>query len=133
MTYSSPAAPQEFDVITGRADSMKEFLARAKPLRMEIVNGISAKVMEVKDGQAKQYGVDCRSRRIPGQAGHGAAGGAAVTVLEVKHLSFAKPPASAFTRPRGCKVIAGESTATGGHAEFGTEAPPPSPPPRSPP
>ena len=122
MTYSSPAAPKEFDVITGFADSMKDFLAHAKPLRKETVHGISAKVMEAKDGQAKSTVWIADPGGFPVKVVMVPAGGAAVTVLEVKQLSFARPPASAFTRPRGCKVVAGESTATGGHAEFGTGA-----------
>lgn len=122
MTYGSPAAPKEFDVITGFADSMKDFLARAKPLRKETVHGISAKVMEAKEGQAKSTLWIADPGGFPVKVVMAPAGGAAVTVLEVKQLSFAKPPASAFTRPRGCEVVEGEATATGGHAEFGTGA-----------
>ena len=48
-------------------------------------------------------------------------GGAATTMLEVKQLSFTKPPASAFAPPTGCKAVSGEATATGVHAEFGTD------------
>jgi hypothetical protein len=53
MTYTSPAVPDEFDVITASADSMKDFLAHAKLLRRETVNGIPAKVMELTADQMK--------------------------------------------------------------------------------
>ena len=122
MTYRSPAAPQEFDVITGWAVPMKELLARAKQLRKETVNGVSARVMEVKGDQGEQTVWVADRGGFPVKLVMRPAGKPPITMLEIKDLSFAKPPASAFTRPSGCQVVPGESTATGGHAEIGTGA-----------
>ncbi len=122
MSYTSPAAPEELDVITGSADSMRAFLARARPLWKEKVNGIPARVVEVKEGQARLTGWVADPGGFLVKVIMNPAGGGSITVLEVKRLSFAKPPASALTRPHGCKAVAGEATATGGHAEFGSEA-----------
>jgi len=120
MTYTSPAVPDEFDVITASADSMKDFLAHAKLLRRETVNGIPAKVMELTADQMKVTAWIADPGGFPVKEVMVPPGGAATTMLEVKQLSFARPPASAFTPPTGCKVVSGEATATGAHAEFST-------------
>jgi hypothetical protein len=129
MDYSSPGAPSEFDVITGAADLMQGLTdsgkLRPEQVGSETVNGIAAKVFEVTSPQAKQgkakiwlaekgnyplkwvgIGPDCMQQ----------------TVIEVKQLSFAKPPASTFTPPPGCQQIQGEATANGVHAEIGLGA-----------
>lgn len=120
MTYTSPAVPDEFDVITASADSMKDFLAHAKLLRRETVNGIPAKVMELTADQMKVTAWIADPGGFPVKEVMVPPGGAATTMLEVKQLSFARPPASAFTLPTGCKAVSGEATATGAHAEFST-------------
>lgn len=123
MTYTSPAVPDEFDVITASADSMKDFLDHAKLLRRETVNGIPAKVMELTADQTKVTAWIADPGGFPVKEVMVPPGGAATTMLEVKQLSFAKPPASAFAPPTGCKVVSGEATATGAHVEFSSEAP----------
>jgi hypothetical protein len=120
MTYTSPAVPDEFDVITASADSMKDFLAHATLLRRETVNGIPAKVMEMTADQMKVTAWIADPGGFPVKEIMVPPGGAATTMLEVKQLSFARPPASAFAPPTGCKVVSGEATATGVHAEFST-------------
>ena len=123
MTYTSPAVPDEFDVITASADSMKDFLAHAQLLRRETVNGIPAKVMELTADQMKVTAWIADPGGFPVKEVIVPPGGAATTMLEVKQLSFARPPASAFAPPTGCKEVSGEATATGAHAEFSTGAP----------
>ncbi|MGA2572519.1 MAG: hypothetical protein ABSF23_18580, partial [Terracidiphilus sp.] len=120
MTYTSPAVPDEFDVITASADSMKDFLGHATLLRRETVNGIPAKVMEMSTDQMKVTAWIADPGGFPVKEIMLPPGGAATTMLEVKQLSFAKPPASAFAPPAGCKAVGGEATATGVRAEFGT-------------
>jgi hypothetical protein len=123
MTYTSPAVPDEFDVITASAESMKDFLAHATLLRRETMNGIPAKVMEMTADQMKVTAWITDPGGFPVKEVMVPPGGAATTMLEVKQLSFARPPASAFAPPAGCKVVSGEATATGAHAEFGSGAP----------
>ena len=121
MTYTSPAVPDEFDVMTASADSMKDFLAHAKLLRRETVNGIPAKVMEMSADQMKVTAWIADPGGFPVKEVMVPPGGAATTMLEVKELSFARPPASAFDPPKGCTPIQGEATATGAHAEFNSD------------
>ena len=123
MTYTSPAVPDEFDVITASADSMKDFLAHARLLRRENVNDIPAKVMELTADQMKVTAWIADPGGFPVKEVMVPPGGAATTMLEVKQLSFARPPASAFAPPASCKVVSGEATATGAHAEFSSGAP----------
>ncbi|MGA2908429.1 MAG: hypothetical protein ABSE36_12055 [Terracidiphilus sp.] len=120
MTYTSPAVPDEFDVITASADSMKDFLAHAKLLRRETVNGIPSKVMELNADQMKVTAWIADPGGFPVKEVMTGEDGKATTMLEVKKLSFARPPASAFETPKGCTAIQGEATATGARAEFGT-------------
>jgi hypothetical protein len=115
--------PDEFDVITASTDSMKDFLAHATLLRREIVNGIPAKIMEMTADQMKVTAWIADPGGFPVKEVMVPPGGAATTMLEVKQLSFARPPASAFAPPTGCKVVSGEATAIGVHAEFSTGAP----------
>ncbi len=120
MDYTSPAAPDEFDVMNVSPD-MKGFLAHATLLRRETVNGIPAKVMEMNADQMKVTAWFADPGGFPVKEIMVPPGGAPTTMLEVKQLSFAKPPASALAPPSGCKAVQGEATATGVHAEFGSE------------
>lgn len=123
MTYTSPAVPDEFDVITASADSIKDFLAHARLLRKETVNGIPTKVMELSADQMKVTAWIADPGGFPVKEVMAPPAGAATTILEVRQLSFARPPASDFAPPTGCKVVNGEATATGAHAEFSSGAP----------
>ena len=118
MTYSSPAAPAEFDIISGAADLVKELTADDKaPLKQvgaETVNGIPAKVF-FSDGAAKGKIWMADNGGFPVKVAVIGPDGKEETLIEMKHLSLAKPPASAFTPPSGCTKVAGESSATGGH------------------
>ncbi|MGO8759661.1 MAG: hypothetical protein ACLQG3_16205 [Terracidiphilus sp.] len=119
MTYTSPAVPDAFDVMNPSPD-MADFLAHAALLRRETVNGIPAKVMEMTADQMKVTAWIADPGGYPVKEVMVPPGGTATTMLEVKQLSFARPPASAFAPPNGCTPVQGEATATGVHAEFGT-------------
>jgi hypothetical protein len=119
MDYTSPAAPPEFDVITGSADSMKELLQHARQVGTETVNGIPAKVMEATFEQGKETVWIAQNGAFPVKVVMRGPDGKSNTLIELKQLSFAKPPASALAPPAGCTTIQGEATATGAHAEFG--------------
>jgi hypothetical protein len=119
MTYTSPAAPDAFDVMNASPD-IGDFLAHATLLRRETVNGIPAKVMGMTSGQMKVTAWIADPGGYPVKEVMTAQDGTASTMLELKQLSFAKPSASIFAPPAGCKAVQGEATATGVHAEFST-------------
>lgn len=119
MTYTSPAVPDEFDVMNPSPD-IKDFLAHATLLRREILNGIPAKVLESSADRMKVTAWIADPGGFPLKEVMTPPGGAATTILEVRQFSFARPPASAFLPPTGCKAVGGEATATGVQAEFGT-------------
>jgi len=122
MKYNSPAAPPMFDPISGSADLMKEFTSKngqMKEVGTETVNGISTKVMEVTSAQGNGKVWLAQNGGFPVKVVSIGPDGKEQTVSEVKQLSFAKPPASAFTPPEGCTTIQGEGSATGVHAVVG--------------
>jgi hypothetical protein len=125
MSYTSPAVPEQFDVITGSAASrsMTDFLAHATVLREEIVNGVPARVMELTIAQMTETVWIADSGGFPVKVVIIPPGGVATTTLEVKQLSFAKPPASALIPPSDCNAIKGEAMATGVHAELAQDGP----------
>lgn len=125
MDYTSPAAPPEFDMISGAADLMKEMGAdkdQSKQVGTETVNGLAAKVMEVNSAQGKGKVWVAVKGNFPIKIVSIAPDGNVLTVIEMKQLSFAKPPASTFNLPEGCTAIQGEASAHGVHAETGPGA-----------
>jgi hypothetical protein len=121
MDYASPAAPAEFDVISGGADLIKELTSDAKePMKQvgtDTVNGVAATVFEENGSGGKGKLWLAAKGGYPLRIDAISADGKVETVIEVKKLSFAKPPASKFVPPAGCQAVQGVSTATGGHAE----------------
>jgi len=121
MDYASPAAPAEFDLISGGADLIKELTSDStgplKPLGTDTVNGIATKVFEEdgKGGKGKIWIAD--KGGYPVKVAAIGADGKEETIIEVKQLSFTKPAAAKFIPPAGCQEVGGVSTATGGHAE----------------
>jgi len=103
--YNHPIAPPELDVITGTDALIRELTQGnppMKPVGTETVNGISAKVMDI-PGKAKVWlaqdgGFLVKVVTIDPD-------GKASTIIEVKQLSFAKPPSSALTPPTGCSQV----------------------------
>ena len=119
MTYTSPAAPDAFDVMNASPD-IADFLAQAKLLRNETVNGIPAKVMEMTADQMRITAWIADPGGFPVKEIITGQDGKTTTMLEMKQLRFAKPPASTFLPPSGCTAIQGEATATGVNAQFGS-------------
>jgi len=119
-TYTSPALPAAFDPISG-AEEMRQEMAKLKPavLRTETVNGLATKVYEAPIEEIKgkmrlfveqKYGFVVKQVLVMGN-------GKEETLSEVKSVSFTKPSPDLFVTPQNCRVQAGESSATGGHAE----------------
>jgi hypothetical protein len=130
MEYTSPAAPPQFDVVSGSADFLQQLASESqsppKQVGTENVDGVAASIMEV--GRQAPPG---RARIWVAQKGNFllkwviiAANGQQQTMIEVKQLSFAKPPAADLAPPTGCAAVEGKVSASGGHAEvsFGASA-----------
>jgi hypothetical protein len=104
--YNNPIAPPELDVISGASAIIKELTegnAQLKQVGTETLNGIPAKVMEV-TGKAKVW--IAQDGGFPVRVVSIEPDGKATTIIEVKELSFAKPPAAVFTPPTGCAQAA---------------------------
>lgn len=105
QVYNDPAGPKELDVISGSADLMKEMSGpndKSRQVGTETLNGIPAKVVEITspEGNAKVW--FSQAGNYPIKIVSIAKDGKETTMLEVKQLSFARPPASAFTLPASC-------------------------------
>jgi len=126
MEYASSAAPAEFDFISGGADLVKEFTNDGKNIPQtigkEVLNGIPTTVEEVGSPQGKGKIWLADQGGFPVKVMGPGADGKLETIIEIKQLSFAKPPASVFTPPAGCQAIGGEATANGVHAEIGGDS-----------
>jgi plastocyanin len=84
------------------------------------VNGIPAKVMEMTADQMRITAWIADPGGFPVKEIITGQDGKTTTMLEMKQLRFAKPPASTFLPPSGCTAIQGEATATGVNAQFGS-------------
>ena len=119
MDYTSPGAPPEFDVISGAADLMKELTQDGKvtltPVGAETLNGIPAKIFEAVSLQGKGRIWLSDQGNYPLKVVFIGADGKQETVIEVKDLSFARPPAAAFIPPAHCQAIQGEATENSVH------------------
>jgi len=105
--YAEPAAPGELDPIAGGEALLKEMAgdAQMKQAGTETINGIATKVVEITSAKgggkvwiAQNGGFVVKIAAI-------GADGKAQTIIEIKQLSLAKPPASAFAIPAGCQAI----------------------------
>jgi hypothetical protein len=121
MTYGSPGAPPEFDVISGAADLMKELTSDAKePMKQvgtETVNGIAAKVFEENGSGGKGRIWLADKGGYPLKIAVIGPDGKEQTMIEVKNLSFAKPAAAKLVPPSGCQEVQGVSTASDGSSQ----------------
>jgi hypothetical protein len=105
--YNDPAAPAEFDPIAGSEALMKELTGKGqvKQVGTDTIGGLATRILEVTspEGNGKVW--------VTNEGGYPvkivAAGpdGKPMTVIEVKQLSFTKPPASAFALPAGCESV----------------------------
>jgi hypothetical protein len=103
--YNDPAAPKELDVISGSADVQKELTggnSQIKQVGTETLNGMPTKILDFTSPQASGKIWLTQDGGYPVKLVLIDKDGKATNFLEVKQLSFAKPPASAFTLPASC-------------------------------
>lgn len=105
--YTDPAAPPEFDPISGSDALMKELAASGQPKQAgtDTVNGIATKVLEVTSAQGKGKIWVAQNGGFPVKIAFIGTDGKAMTIIEVKQLSLARPPASVFAVPAGCTAV----------------------------
>ena len=125
MTYTSPAAPGELDVISGAADIMKDLTDGGKttPVQSgaETLNGVPTKIIEASDGATKGRAWIAINGGYPMKVTMIGPDGKEQVLIEIKGLTFTKPTAAKFTPPANCQAIAGEATANGVTAQFGDQ------------
>ncbi len=102
--YNDPAAPGEFDVISGSADIQKDLTSKGqlKQVGTETVNGFATNVMAFTSADTDGKIWIAQKGGFPVKIVFIDKAGKATTFIEVKQLSFAKPPASAFALPASC-------------------------------
>lgn len=105
--YAEPQVPAEFDPVSGSEALMKELTsgAQMKQTGTESVNGIPAKVMAVTSATASAKIWLAQNGAYPLKIVVVEPDGKAMTMIEVKQLSFMKPPASTFALPAGCEAV----------------------------
>jgi hypothetical protein len=103
--YKDSTAPKEFDIISGAADVMKELSGpnnHSRQVGTETVNGMPTKILEVTSPQANGKIWLTQKGEYPVKIVLIDKDGKAQTLIEVKQLSFARPPASVFALPASC-------------------------------
>ena len=102
--FNDPAAPAELDVISGAADVQKELTGKGqlKQAGTETVNGFATNIMEFTSPETNGKIWVAQKGGFPVKVVFIDKTGKATTMIEVKQLSFAKPPASTFTLPASC-------------------------------
>ncbi len=119
-TYTSPSAPIEFDLISGGAEFLKLALGPAKLRQVgaEAIDGAKFRIMEGSSPPPQPTTVRlwiAETGGYPIKIAIVTPGGKLQPYVELKQLSFAKPPASTFDPPKGC-LPAGTSSSSGGSA-----------------
>jgi hypothetical protein len=125
MHYASLEAPLEFDLVSGAAEFMQQLTAKAgkhpKHVGDGAVNGIAAKIFEVPAALPDKG----KSRVWLSTQGHYplkwvyvAPDGRQQTLVEVKQLNFAHPPASDFATPEACVPLLGDAGAGGAYEQI---------------
>lgn len=103
--YNDDAVPSAFDIISGAAEVMKDLSSpdnHAKQVGTETLDGIPTKVLEYTSPQANGKVWLTQKGDYPVKVVLIGKDGKAQTLIEVKQLSFAKPPASTFAIPESC-------------------------------
>ena len=110
--YTDPAAPPELDPISGSDALLKELVGNGqmKQVGSDTVNGIATKVLEVTSAKGNGKIWIAQNGGFLVKIVALGADGKRQTVIEVKQLSFAKPPASAFALPAGCESVQAEAS-----------------------
>jgi len=119
INYVSQDAPANYDPITGSAHLMADLVQhRPTVLGTESINGMPAEVEEVSipgQGTAKIW-IATEGNFLLKYEGPGP-DGKQHNWLEIKRVSFAKPPASHFVAPADCTQAQGEWSDTELHAQ----------------
>ncbi len=108
QTYNDPAAPAEFDVISGSAALMKEISSpgdKTTDLAPESLNGMPTRVVSITSSQANGKVWYSQKGGYPVKIVILDKDGKETPIIEVKRINFAKPPASAFTLPASCAGV----------------------------
>ncbi len=105
--FNGPAAPAELDPIGGAQALLKELVGdgQMKQVGTETVNGIAARDFEEADVNGKGKIWIAQNGGFPVKIVAIGPDGKEQTVIEVKQLSLAKPPASDFAPPAGCESV----------------------------
>jgi hypothetical protein len=109
--YNDPAAPPELDPISGSVGLLKELTgdAQMKMTGTATISGISAKVMEVTSPTGNGTVWLAQNGGFVVKLAAVGPDGKSQTMIEVKQLTFAKPPASAFAVPPNCQFVQTET------------------------
>jgi hypothetical protein len=108
QVYQDASAPKEFDVISGGAELMKEMSSpddKSTPIGNEVLNGIPSRVVKITSSEANAKVWYAQNGGYPVKIVILDKDGKETSYLEVKQLSFAKPPASAFALPPTCAGV----------------------------
>jgi hypothetical protein len=108
QAYTDPTAPPEFDVIAGADALIKELSepgAKSTDLGTEVLNGIPTRVVAISSAKANAKVWYAQKGGYPLKIDVTEQDGKLTHILEVKQISYAKPPASAFTLPPSCQGV----------------------------
>jgi hypothetical protein len=108
QVYQDAAAPKEFDVVSGGAELMKEMSSpddKSTPVGNEVLNGIPTRVVKITSSEANAKVWYAQNGGYPVKIVVLDKDGKETPYLEVKQLSFTKPPASAFALPPSCAGV----------------------------
>ncbi len=108
QAYTDATAPAEEDVISGADALMKELIEpgdKTTELGRETLNGMPTRVVSITSSKANAKIWFAQKGGYPVKIDVIEPGGKLTHFLEVKQISFAKPPASAFALPAICQGV----------------------------
>ena len=105
--YAEPAAPPEFDPVSGADALLKELTGKAQlnEIGTESVNGLPSRIMQVTSAQVNGKIWLAQNGGFPVKIVIVGPDGKEVTFVEVKQFSLAKPSPAAFTPPASCVAL----------------------------
>jgi hypothetical protein len=124
--YVSPEVPAPMDPVQAAAEITKQLATQnVSALPTAVVNGIPTRVLDrpVEGGGTMRYWLESQFN-VPVKMVLVGPDRRERTLLEVHALRFEKPPAHLLVAPTYCKVVSGQTSATGGHVEMTVKAPP---------
>jgi hypothetical protein len=108
QAYTDPTAPAEEDVIAGAAGLMKELSNpddKTTELGTETLNGMPTRVVSITSSKGNAKVWFTQKGGYPVKLVAIDKDGKETPILEVKQITFAKPPASAFALPAICQGV----------------------------